>query len=86
MSDDHGACPHCKADLNGGLIWDYFYKDELGKGLTPVEANKEATKIASFYGATKTKGKWGREIGIYDMGRDRTVRWKCPDCGEEWAA
>jgi hypothetical protein len=25
-----------------------------------------------------------REIGIYDRNKDRTVSWKCPDCGGEW--
>lgn len=33
-----------------------------------------------FGGATHFK----REIGIYDMSRDMTVRWKCPDCGMEF--
>ena len=28
--------------------------------------------------------RWAREIGIYDMSRDRTIAWKCPDCGGEW--
>lgn len=27
---------------------------------------------------------WRREIGIYDMGQDRTVAWRCPDCAHEW--
>ena len=26
-----------------------------------------------------------RLIGIYDRDRDRTVAWRCPDCGAEWA-
>lgn len=25
-----------------------------------------------------------RLIGIYDPRRDRTVAWRCPDCGTEW--
>lgn len=25
-----------------------------------------------------------RTIGIYSMEQDRTVAWKCPDCGHEW--
>ena len=28
--------------------------------------------------------RWSRKIGIYDYGKDRTVAWKCPDCGHEW--
>jgi len=27
---------------------------------------------------------FGREIGIYDIASDRTVMWKCPDCGSMW--
>lgn len=27
---------------------------------------------------------WKREIGIYCWDRDRTVSYKCPDCGEGW--
>lgn len=27
-----------------------------------------------------------REIGVYDMARDRTVLFRCPDCGGEWDA
>ncbi len=23
-------------------------------------------------------------ISIYNRDRDRTVKWKCPDCGHEW--
>lgn len=26
-----------------------------------------------------------REIGVYDRERDRTVAYRCPDCGKEWA-
>lgn len=33
------------------------------------------------YGATH----FTRKIGIYDLAKDRTVKWKCPDCGSEWA-
>ena len=25
-----------------------------------------------------------REIGIYDIEKDRVIAWKCPDCGYEW--
>lgn len=26
-----------------------------------------------------------RVIGIYDMDKDRTTAWRCPDCNHEWA-
>lgn len=28
---------------------------------------------------------FSRRIGIYDIHRDRTVAWRCPDCGKETA-
>jgi predicted RNA-binding Zn-ribbon protein involved in translation (DUF1610 family) len=28
---------------------------------------------------------YSRLMGIYDMERDRTVAWRCPDCGHEEA-
>jgi len=69
-------CPKCTSNLEGGLVFDTFmeqYNDEA-----------KALEVASMYGATKTTGHWGREIGIYDMEKDRTVSWRCPDCGHEW--
>lgn len=32
------------------------------------------------YGATH----FTRKIGMYDLVKDRTVNWKCPDCSGEW--
>ena len=29
-------------------------------------------------------GKFSRVLGVYDVRRDRTVAWKCPDCGREF--
>ena len=75
-SREHGLCPHCNADMTDGLIYDTF----IAQGYTP----EEALKTAEAYGATQTTGHWGRRIGIYDMEKDRTVAWKCPDCGCEW--
>ena len=97
--NDHGNCPHCGVDLNGGSIWEFFYKkfqddgywlDEDGKYiteprvLTPEEAAIAADKTAETYGATRTEGQWGREIGEYSIEKDRTVSWSCPDCGGKW--
>ena len=70
-------CPNCNVSLKGGLIWDTFFKR--------YEDEAEADRIAEMYGATRTTGHWGREIGIYCMDRDRTVAWKCPDCDHEWS-
>lgn len=76
MAKDHGNCPHCNVDLNGGSIWQTFmnqYNDEA-----------EADRISEMYGATRTQGTWGRAIGLYDRDKDLTVAYKCPDCGEIW--
>jgi hypothetical protein len=27
---------------------------------------------------------FSRVIGIYSMDEDRTIAWRCPDCGQEW--
>lgn len=69
-------CPNCKSDLQGDLIYDTFfekYGDEA-----------RALEVAAMFGATKTEGRWGREIGIYDMDEDRVVAHSCPDCGHQW--
>ena len=69
-------CPSCNANLEGGLIFDTFmeqYKDEA-----------KALETAKCYGATKTEGRWGRAIGMYDMEKDRTVAYRCPDCDHQW--
>lgn len=73
---DHGTCPGCGADLNGGLIWQTF----ADRGHTDAEADR----IAALYGATRTHGQWGRQIAIYSQGRDRTAAYRCPDCEHEW--
>ena len=36
--------------------------------------------IRASYGATH----YTRTIAIYPRERDRTVAWRCPDCGKEW--
>jgi len=74
--NEHGHCPHCNADLDGGLIWDTF-----------ADSGKEkADEIAAMYGATRSTGRWWRAIGIYSMERDRTVEYQCPACDGLWPA
>jgi len=73
---EHGSCPACGTDLNGGLIWET---------LRETRSEEEADRVAAqLYGATRTSGHWGREIGTYDVGLDRVVAWRCPDCGHQW--
>lgn len=69
-------CPNCGVSLEGGSIWETFFKR--------YEDEAEADRIAEMYGATRTEGKWGRKIGIYCMEKDRTVAWQCPDCNHQW--
>ena len=69
-------CPHCNVDLTGPSIYEHF----LSTGVS----EQEALRTAKMYGATKTEGTFDRQIGIYDTGCDRTVSWRCPDCGGEW--
>lgn len=71
-------CPHCGISLNGGSIWEHFYRE--------TGSLSEADRIASMYGATRENGmSWRREIGIYDIDDDTTVAYKCPDCGGTWS-
>lgn len=76
MTNEHGYCPNCGADLDGGSIWEHFFKE---KG-----SEFWADHIAEMYGATREKGQWGRAIGIYDMEQDCTMLWQCPDCAHQW--
>jgi hypothetical protein len=69
-------CPKCKADLEGGLIYETF-SEEHGN-------EQAALDTAAACGATKAEGRWGRQIAIYDREKDRTVAFMCPDCGHEW--
>lgn len=81
-------CPECKLDLDGDLIWDTGYR-LAGTGMdgggppakTKDEREKRADEYASKYGATRTEGRWGREIVIIT---DGTFRCKCPACGHIW--
>lgn len=69
-------CPSCKANLVGGSIWQTF-RDQYG-------SDEKADEVAAMYGATRTKGNWGRAIACYDLKKDRTTGWLCPDCDHRW--
>ncbi len=74
--NEHGYCPNCNLDLDGGLVWDFFYK-EYGTAA-------KADETAAMYGATRTTGHWGLATGMYDMKLDRTVDQTCPECNHYW--
>lgn len=67
-------CPHCGKDLTGKLIWETF----IEKGYT----EKEADETAAMFGATRDEGYFGLKLGIYDLHKDRTTHYICPDCKE----
>lgn len=75
-SNDHGRCPACNADLNGGSIYDHFR--------TSGDGHEEALRKAQLFGATEHSGQWGRQTAIYSSEHDRTIAWRCPDCLHEW--
>lgn len=91
-TDEHGNCPSCGTDFNGGSIWLTGYEKALngehygqeGTRASKEEAETLADRYAKAYGATRTTGQWGRQIGIYSIEKDRTVAWRCPECGHEW--
>ena len=70
-------CPNCNANLEGGLIYEHFLAED--------QDEERALTTAAMYGATKTTGRWGKAIGIYDLDQDRTVAWRCPECNHEWS-
>lgn len=70
-------CPNCGVGLRGELIFD------VGMRFHPMNRER-ALEYAECFGATETEGWFKREIAIYDRDRDRTVAYRCPDCGHEW--
>lgn len=52
--------------------------------LTPHEAAVVADEIAENYGANRSKGRWGRAIGLIE--NDRCGHYACPDCNAIWDA
>lgn len=74
---EHGQCPNCGTNFDGDLIFEHFLKEYDGD-------RDKALATAEMYGATETKGRWGKKIGLYDRDKDRTVAWLCQDCGHQW--
>lgn len=74
---DKNLCPGCGVELDGELIYETFLEKYEGDTVRALET-------AELYGATKTKGRWRRQFALYDQTRDRTVAYRCPDCGHEW--
>lgn len=67
-------CPHCKALLDDGDIYERFLKEYEGD-------EGKALETAECYGWTKEKPRrFSRAVGYYSMETDRTEFYFCPDC------
>jgi len=65
-------CSECGADLRGPIIeprYRYMYGED---------------GVDCRHGCGN-EPHYSRLTGIYDIERDRTVAWRCPDCGHEEA-
>jgi len=75
----NGFCPFCKTSLDGDLVIDY----PLSQG----KSREEALAYAASYAGWNEHGdanRWGRAFALYDIGKDRTTAYRCPDCGQTW--
>ena len=71
------TCPRCNANFELQDIYEHFLKE--------YNDPKEALETAEMYGWTKDKPqRFSRIIGIYDINKDRTTHWQCPDCNYQW--
>lgn len=75
----NGYCPHCNADLDGDLVINY----PLSQGRTMDEAFEYA-KSYEGWDQYKVLNRWGRAIALYDIDKDRTTAYRCPDCQGTW--
>lgn len=79
---DHGNCPACGHDQNGGSIWEHFYRRSLHEGMDDTAARVEADRSAEMYGASERKGRWGLAIGMSNW--DSVYAWGCTFCKALW--
>jgi len=79
MNNINGFCPHCNANLDGDLVINY----PLSQGKTMDEAIAYAKNYAGWE-QYKVLNRWSRAIGLYDINRDRTTAYRCPDCDGTW--
>lgn len=48
---------------------------------TDLQGEQIPKESQHLFGATH----FSRKIGIYDMDKDRTTMYQCPDCDEQWS-
>lgn len=87
---EHGFCAQCGSNLNGGSIWQTGLAMAKAGALfcqrgqpapSEAEAGRLADDYAESYGATRTRGQWGREL----LAKPADI-YHCPDCGHTWPA
>lgn len=79
MSNIHGTCPHCNADLDGDLVINY----PISQGYTPDLVLEYASSYAGW-NEHGEKNRWDRAIALYNIEEDRTTAYRCPDCKKTW--
>lgn len=76
----HGFCPHCNANLDGDLIMDAAIE------LFGYDKDEALAYAASYSGWNEhgEANRWGRAIVVYNIDKDRTEYYRCPDCQGTW--
>ena len=70
-------CPCCNAGFETDDIYEFFLKQKGDE--------TKALESAKMYGWKKESPcSFYRCIGVYDMEKDRTTHWQCPDCKHRW--
>lgn len=62
-------------------------QEQVGSGneVTPVYVSQLDACPSCGEGWLYGEGsRFSRIVGVYDVRLDRTVAWRCPDCGQEW--
>lgn len=74
---EHGHCPHCGLNFDGGNIIDTFIK--MGR------TKEEAEEVASHYGYGPGRTQWDKRLNVilYDEQYNKTKYWECPECKQK---
>lgn len=73
MSQYADPCPHCKFDLDGGDIFEYFS--------SRCETLDRALEVAQQYGWTsRLPVRFSKVVGISEDFLSDVTGWECPQC------
>jgi len=72
-------CPECGSSWDGGSMIETFIK-QREEGYKVWAGMSDADIEAYVKESYSEPYRWGRQIGITDMGTDRTEFVACPDC------